>query len=105
MTFRPRSAWALRYELVHKGVPEEAIELTLEGFDDELAAYKAASMAVGKMRGLSWDVFHQRLGAYLNRRGFQYSIISPVVRQVWDEMTAGMDESEVEQWNGRSPLS
>lgn len=97
-TFRPRSAWALRHELVRKGIPEELIETVLEDFNDEEAAYRAASMAARKMSNQGWDVFRVRLSAHLSRRGFQYSTISPVVKRVWDETTAGKDESEVEKW-------
>lgn len=96
--FRPRSAWALRYELTQKGISQELIENALKDFDDEQAAQNAARVAARKLRDLDWDAFRARLAAHLSRRGFQYSTISPVVKCIWDEMAGGNEESEVEQW-------
>jgi regulatory protein len=93
-TFRPRSAWALKQELRKKGVPDHAIHAVLDDFDDEDAAYRAASKFAGKLLDLSWETFRQRLSNYLRRRGFQYSTISPVVRRVWLETTGDRGESE-----------
>lgn len=94
LAFRPRSAWALKYELRKKGVPEDAIQIALEDFDEEDAAYRAASKAARKMVELPWEQFNRRIAAYLRRRGFRYSTISPIVRRVWSE-TAGINgESE-----------
>ena len=91
LTFRPRSAWALKFELRKKGVSQELIEKVLEGFDEEKAAYKAALIGSRKYQNLSNDKFRKRLGAYLKRRGFRYHIISPVLDQAWQE-TIGFDE-------------
>lgn len=94
LTFRPRSAWALKYELRKKGVPEDAIQIALEDFDEDDAAYRAASKAARKMVELPWEQFNRRIGAYLRRRGFRYSTISPIVRRVWTETAGISGESE-----------
>jgi regulatory protein len=91
LTFRPRSAWALSFELRKKGVSQELIEQVLEGFNEENAAYKAALIGSRKFRNLSNNNFRKRLGAYLKRRGFRYHIISPVLDRVWQE-TIGFEE-------------
>lgn len=93
--FRPRSALALRLELRRKGVPQEAIEASLEGYDDEHAAYRAARKAAHRWKNSNRDDFMKRVGAYLARRGFDYAMISPVVDRVWLETTGAQDESEV----------
>jgi regulatory protein len=95
LAFRPRSARTLKDELRKKGVPREAIETALEDYDDERAAYQAAQKAARRWRALDWEEFRQRVGAYLARRGFDYSLISPVVARVWRETTGCEDESEV----------
>jgi regulatory protein len=94
MAFRPRSAWALTYELRKKGVSEKIIRTALEGFDDDEAAYRVAKNVAQKMRNLAWDDFRRRLGAHLSRRGFLYPTISPVVSRVWEEATGNVNESE-----------
>ncbi len=95
LSFRPRSSRKLRDELRKKGVPREAIEAALEDYDDERAAYQAAQKAARRWSDSHWDEFRHRVGAYLTRRGFVYSLISPVVARVWHETTGYEDESEV----------
>lgn len=95
LTFRPRSSRILRDELRKKGVPREAIEAALEDYDDERAAYQAAQKAARRWSDSNWDEFRHHVGAYLTRRGFVYSLISPVVARVWRETTGCEDESEV----------
>jgi regulatory protein len=94
-TFRPRSALALRMELRKKGVPKETIEAALEGYDDEHAAHQAARKAAHRWKNSNRGDFKKRVGAYLARRGFDYTMISPVVERVWRETTGVQDESEV----------
>ena len=96
--FRPRSAKALRVELRKKGVPQEAIEAALEDYRDEDAAYKAARKAARRWKNSDYEEFHKRVGAYLSRRGFNHTTISPVVERVWRETTGVQDESEVSKW-------
>jgi regulatory protein len=95
LTFRPRGAKALRYELRKKGVPSEAIHAALEGIDEEAAALDAAKQGARRLKNLSWEVFRRRLTGYLARRGFSYSTVSPLVKQMWRE-TCGHEEEESE---------
>jgi len=96
--FRPRSAKALQVELRKKGVPQEAIEAALEDYSDEDAAYKAAGKAARRWKNSDYKEFQQRVGAYLSRRGFNHTTISPVVERVWCETTGVQDEREVSKW-------
>lgn len=82
MAFRPRSAYALRYELRQKGIDDADIETALIGFDDKLAAEKAAAKVIKRYQKLSAELFRERLGAYLSRRGFSYATVRAVVTQV-----------------------
>jgi regulatory protein len=93
--FRPRAARALRRELKLKGVLSETIDTVLEDFDEEEAAYLAAMKGSRRWRTSTWKIFRQRLGAYLARRGFNYSTISSVLPRVWRETTGVENESEV----------
>jgi regulatory protein len=93
-TFRPRSAWAIKQELRQKGVPDHAISAALVDFNDDDAAYRAATKAAGKLSKLSRENFKRRLSDYLRRRGFQYSTISTIVKRVWLETTGNGGESE-----------
>lgn len=92
--FRPRGPWALRAELRKKGVANETIDAALEGFDQEQAAYKAASKVARRWSELSAEDFRSRLDAHLARRGFDYQILPRVITRVQREVRGTVDESE-----------
>ena len=92
--FRPRSSFALKVELRRKGVAAETISAVLESADDEAAALLAARTAGRRLHGLSQEEFRRRLGGLLARRGFDYSIIRPVVERLWRESSGEPVESE-----------
>lgn len=84
-TFRPRSRRALASELVQKGLDPETIERSLSGLDDKKLAYEAALKKAGRYQSLEWLQFRRKLGDFLARRGFSYSLAAAVVKQVWEE--------------------
>jgi regulatory protein len=83
--FRPRSKRALAMELKQKGLTEAAIQSALEAADDEALAYEAGRKKVRRLAGLEWQEFRRKLGDFLARRGFSYSVIAPTVKRLWDE--------------------
>ena len=85
-TFRPRGRRALALELRQKGIGEGLIQSALEGVDEEQLAYDAARQKASKLHTREWILFRKKLSGFLARRGFSYSIINPVVMQVWDEL-------------------
>jgi regulatory protein len=93
-TFRPRSARMLRFELRQKGVPRQAIEAALAGYDEDAAAIDAANKAARRYAQLSEVDFKKRLSQYLARRGFDHATISPVVDRSWRETADSRHESE-----------
>jgi regulatory protein len=92
--FRPRSRLALKVELRRKGVAADTISAILEDVDDEGAALQAARAAGRRLQGLPQDEFRRRLGGILARRGFDYSIVRPVVERLWRETSGETVESE-----------
>jgi regulatory protein len=84
--FRPRSRKALQFELRRRGVEDETIAEAVESVDDESMAYQAALKYSRKLTKLDdWQSFRQKLSAFLGRRGFNYDVIAPTVRRVWEE--------------------
>ncbi len=86
--FHPRSRKLIALELRQKGVPDEVAQnaLAAGALDDETLAYQSAIQYAHRLEGLEWLDFRKKLSAYLLRRGFSFEIVSPVVRQVWDEL-------------------
>lgn len=85
-TFSPRSRTMLQRELREKGVACHVIEDALDGFNDESNAYIAAQKKMGALSSLDYKDFYYKLGAFLRRRGFGYTITKNTVNQVWQEM-------------------
>jgi regulatory protein len=104
--FQPRGPHALRYELRQKGIAPSLIEeLLRETVDVDAAAYKAASAQNRRLRGLTHREYRQKMGAFLQRRGFGYSTASQIIRRFIDELAdeeppffavAGADEEDDE---------
>jgi len=87
-TFRPRSRRMMAMELRQKGIDDEAMQPALQDIDDEALAYQAAQKRAPRFERLEWNEFRKKLSGFLARRGFSYSVISPVVTQIWNETRA-----------------
>ena len=84
--FRPRGRRALEAELRQKGLSDEATHTALSGLDEETLAYEAGIKKARRLETLPWNEFRTKLSEFLARRGFPYSVISPVVSRIWKEM-------------------
>ncbi len=82
----PRSGRLLRSELLFKGVDAETATTTVEGLDDDEAAYRAASKRLKSLKGDDYDVFRRRLGGFLTRRGFSYDVVRRTLERCWREV-------------------
>lgn len=87
-TFRPRSRRALTMELRQKGLDEETVKSAVSDVDESALAYDTARKRAPRFQGLEWSEFRKKLSEYLTRRGFPYSVIAPVVTQIWNEAHA-----------------
>lgn len=85
--FKPAGERALRYELRQKGVDDALIaELLAELLDEDQAAYEAALPRVRRMRGASQREFKQKIGAFLQRRGFNYDVANRALQTLIEEL-------------------
>jgi regulatory protein len=97
-TFRPRGRRLLQMELRQKGLTDEAAHSALAGLDEEALAYDAALKRARRFEGLEWIEYRKKLSEFLARRGFPYSVITPVVSRLWNESHAGhpiIDNEEI----------
>jgi regulatory protein len=92
-TFRPRSRRALSYELYQKGVKREIVDEVVGEIDEDAAAYRAGRQKAHRWAKLPKDKFRQDMIRFLQRRGFNYSIIAPATERLWLEV-AGDDDQE-----------
>lgn len=101
--FRPRGLWALRYELRQKGITDDIISEMLEGLDPEGSAYRAALRRAQRLAHLDRRDFQRRIGDFLKRRGFSYSVIRSVVDRLWDEAREPDGDANLGEWTSGLP--
>jgi regulatory protein len=93
--FRPRSRRMMAMELKQKGLDDEAIHSAMSSVDDEASAHDAAQKKAARWKDLEWNDFRRKLSEFLARRGFSYSVVSPIVTRIWNELHA--DEQHYEE--------
>lgn len=86
LQFNPRGLRGLRYELRQKGVADSVVADALADVDVEAAARKAAEAGARRLAHLEARDFRRKLQAYLSRRGFSYTVIKPLIEELWEEM-------------------
>jgi regulatory protein len=87
--FNPRGSRALRNELRLKGVEREIVEEIVDDEQDEELALRAGrkkALLLLQSPGMDYTKFRNRMGGFLQRRGFSYEAVSHTVRALWDEL-------------------
>jgi regulatory protein len=87
--FNPRGSQALRNELRLKGVDREIVEETINSEQDEELALRAGrkkALLLLQAHDMDYTKFRNRLGGFLQRRGFSYEAVSRAVRALWEEL-------------------
>jgi regulatory protein len=95
-SFKPRGERMLKSELRLKGVNPGTIDEAIDGIDEIANAYRAAAAKARILQVTDYQIFRQKMGGYLHRRGFNYGVISKIVKQIWEERT-GESEPDVEE--------
>ncbi len=94
---KPRSRGMIERELRDKGVEDSVISGTLEGYDSAGAAYRAAARYAARQSHCDRATFDRRVGSFLNRRGFEPSVIRQTLQRLREELAeseAGAEEQE-----------
>ncbi len=82
----PRGRKLIAKELKQRGVPDDAIESALQDFDSNGAARRAATRYAARQADCDRTTFDRRVGAFLDRRGFESSIVRETLRQLRVEL-------------------
>jgi regulatory protein len=98
--FSPRSASAVRFELRQRGVAREITEETVDSDQDEERALTAGRQRLRSLGGLDYETFRDRLGPFLLRRGFSYTIARQVTKTLWEETHGDTPEEDAEDGTG-----
>jgi regulatory protein len=84
-THKPRGARLLKQELRQKGVAQDVVTEALPENDDTDGAYRSAQRKAVSLRAMDERTFKQRLGGFLQRRGYGYETVRTVVGRLWAE--------------------
>lgn len=93
--FSPRGARALKNELRMKGVDREVVNELVDAEQDEERALRAGrkkAMSLVNISGMDYATFRNRLGSFLQRRGFGYEVTTRTVRALWKELGSAEEE-------------
>ena len=93
--FSPRGARALKNELRMKGVERDVVDELVNDEQDEERALRAGrkkAMTLVNTTNIDYATFRNRLGSFLQRRGFGYQIVTKTVRALWKELKEDPEE-------------
>ena len=83
---RPRGEGVIKQELLRLGVEPGVIQQALSGFDAADNACRAALVLAQRLADSEYSQFRKRVWSHLQRRGFDHSVISDVVSQLWRQL-------------------
>lgn len=87
----PRGRRMIAGELRAHGVATEIARAAADTVDEEEAAYRLAQKRVNSLRDVEFRIFADRLGGYLQRRGFEWEMVRSTVRRCWSESRTDAD--------------
>ena len=93
--FSPRGARALKNELRMKGVERDVVDELVNDEQDEERALRAGRKKATTLLhtpDIDYATFRNRLGSFLQRRGFGYQIVTKTVRELWKELKEEPEE-------------
>jgi regulatory protein len=93
--FSPRGARALKNELRMKGVERDVVDELVNDEQDEERALRAGrkkAMSLVNTPNIDYATFRNRLGPFLQRRGFAYQVVTKTVRELWKELKEEQEE-------------
>lgn len=88
IAFRPRGRFGLQTELHQKGIDRQIIDEALTKVDYHQAALKAGKKKASQLANTSETEFRNKLGQYLQRRGFDYEVIAEVTKELRESVAS-----------------
>jgi len=84
-SLNPRSAHAIKKELLDKGIDHEIAKNAVSNINDSEAAYRASKRKSLSLNKNDFSSFEQKLLGYLHRRGFDELVSTQTVNTLWKE--------------------
>src|SRR5438067_2823111 len=87
--FNPRGSHAIKNELRMKGVDRAVVDELVDDEQDEQLALRAGrkkALSLINLPHIDYLTFRNRLGSFLQRRGFGYAVSTRTVKALWKEL-------------------
>ncbi|MCF6246992.1 MAG: recombination regulator RecX [Desulfobacula sp.] len=82
--YKPKSVFALKYELKSKGVDEFIIDAMISDYNNNELAVNAVKAKIGHWQSFDKDKFNKKVMNFLKYRGFSYSVSISTLNQIND---------------------
>lgn len=83
---KPRGPEIISNELRRLGVDSEVVREALADYDSTENAYRAAARYASRLGGAEFPKFKQKLWAFLQRRGFESTVVRQTVERLREEL-------------------
>ena len=91
-SLNPKSAKAIKQELISKGISEPTATSAVKGLDDFDTAIRIGRKYLKRLTGHPYNQFTRKLYGYLQRRGFSHSLILETSSILWTEVDTTQNE-------------
>ena len=88
-TRKPRSRRMIEQELRQRGIADDLIDNALQDYDSQDAAYRAAARYAARQARSDQATFARRVGAFLERRGFEPAVVRRTLQRLREELEVG----------------
>ena len=98
---KPKGSMALRQELMAKGVDRqvasEVVDAALDADAESAACEQVARQVQRRYAAISdWSDYQRKLGGLLQRRGFSWNTVKPILRRLWDERAGTATDDRID---------
>ncbi len=84
---RPKSKFALKYELRQKGVSDSIIEKAISDIDEYESAHRAVNLKISAWSELDRDKIKHKMITFLKNRGFNFEISSAIYEKIYGDIS------------------
>jgi len=83
--FSPRSKFAIRHELMQKGISSDMIDEAIAELNDDENAYQAGLKKIHLLKSVPHEEFIKKLARLLQTKGFSFSVTKNAVERLWQK--------------------
>jgi regulatory protein len=83
--YKPRSTALIKKELIDNGIEYSIADEVVKDLDELGNAYRVGKKALPRSSFKNYAEFYVRIKGHLQRRGFNYGVISQTIQKLWSD--------------------